>query len=365
MHIGIITQPLGHNYGGTLQSFALQRILTLLGHNPVTFNYNSQTLREELYLRFNHAIRRIIQPRMCHKIPIQANVQTWERNFRRFEDRYIKTIKCKNRCRITDMDSLNNGIEALVVGSDQVWRPKYNAGKLLGNMYLDFAQNIHNIKRVAYAASFGKDIWEYNNSLTQKVAKLAHKFDAISVREESAVELCKYHLGVDATHVLDPTLLINPAEYLEIANKPNENNYIAVYMLDRLKQKEYFVNKISKEHNLTPIYIGTRDNSGVWQSIEDWLGYIANADMVITDSFHGTVFSILFQRDFITIGNSKRGLSRMTSLANKLSIDNRIIDETQIESYQLKKVQTDWDTVFRLLALLKEKSIKFLSNALV
>lgn len=108
------------------------------------------------------------------------------------------------------------GLDAYVVGSDQVWRPAFNLGPRLGNMFLDFAGD--DVKKISYAASFGCKEWEYTEEQERMCGKLAKRFDAISVREASGVDLCKEHFGVDATLVLDPTLLLNKEDYGKVCH---------------------------------------------------------------------------------------------------------------------------------------------------
>ena len=108
--------------------------------------------------------------------------------------------------------------DAYVVGSDQVWRPTYNLGDKLFDMYLAFADG-QQVKRLSYAASFGVDKWEYSDDQTRICSELAKQFDAISVREKSGVKLCADNLGVDAIHVLDPTMLLDPSDYNKLIGK--------------------------------------------------------------------------------------------------------------------------------------------------
>ncbi len=205
------------------------------------------------------------------------------------------------------------GAGAVVVGSDQVWRPKYN--HFLEDMFLAFTQNL-NIKRISYAASFGVDEWEYTPKQTRICSALAKKFDAISVREESGVRLCKEHLGVDATWVLDPTLLLKKEDYLNLCQEVpvNDNRFMAVYVLNMNESVRESYEAIAKERNLEIKLFEADAKASL--TIPEWLAMFRDASYVVTDSFHGTVFSIIFEKEFKCIYNETRGAARFESLLN-------------------------------------------------
>ena len=165
------------------------------------------------------------------------------REKRKFRDTYIPNLSHL----ITDnegMQELNSmGFDAYIVGSDQCWRPRYSPA--IQNYFLDFVANDCKAKRIAYAASFGVDHWEFTPEDTEKSKELLKKFDAISVREDSAIDLIKNNLGrTDAQHVLDPTMLLSPHQYKKIVDKekiaPSPGN-LKVYVLDKTPEKDNIV----------------------------------------------------------------------------------------------------------------------------
>ena len=253
--------------------------------------------------------------------------------------------------------------DAFVVGSDQVWAPASNVPiDYLGNMFLDFAPDFKG-KRVAYAASFGGGEWTYTPEWTEMCRKLAKKFDAISVREESGVKLCKEHLGVEAKHVLDPTLLLTAEEYATLLPKPQKKtDYLFAYILDISAEKRTFLKKVADRFGLRLVIKGANDDLKWEDSIEGWLSDIRNATFVVTDSFHGSVFSILFHRPFLSIINIKRGADRFTSLLSKLGLLDRLIDET-VKTEDISK-EINWDAVDCKLSVEREFSVNFLKGAL-
>ena len=208
---------------------------------------------------------------------------------------------------------IDNDTEAIIVGSDQVWRPKYNYR--IEDMFLKFAEKLP-VRRIAYAASFGVDNWEYTSKQTFECAALAKKFDAISVREESGVKLCKEHLGVDATWVLDPTLLLTKEDYESICRDTPVCNekYIAVYVLDENENVTATYEKESAARGLVVKKFHADSESTL--TVPEWLAMFRDASFVVTDSFHGTVFSIICGKEFKCIYNEGRGAARFESLLN-------------------------------------------------
>ena len=144
-----------------------------------------------------------------------------------FIDKYLHVIDVN--VPITENSINDYNFDGYIVGSDQVWRPRY-CKKTLMNNFLDFTNGI-NVKRLSYAASFGVDSWEFTKDETTKCAELIKTFNAISVREASAVDLCKQYLGVESKQVLDPTLLLSSEDYINMYYSREENiynDYIAV-----------------------------------------------------------------------------------------------------------------------------------------
>ncbi|MFU2362202.1 MAG: polysaccharide pyruvyl transferase family protein [Clostridiales bacterium] len=240
--------------------------------------------------------------------------------------------------RIVNFESLTEGeYDAFIVGSDQVWRPSYN--QHLEQAFLNFTENWKNVKRIAYAASFGVDNWEFTKKQTEECKRLVQKFDFVSVREDTAVNLCKEHLGIEATHVLDPTLLLSADDYQKLIDglKISDSPYVFSYLLDESEEKIDILEDISKRLNLPVRKIKLEKDiskipmsklkSLTYPSIQEWLASFAQADFVVTDSFHGTVFSIIFNKPFVVLPNKGRGVARFESLLKDISLENRIFSD--------------------------------------
>lgn len=321
MRIGIITQPLTSNYGGILQNYALQTILKRMGHQVFTMDIGKYSLGVWLDLFF----RALIHKCLGHKVgfPDKPNYKKRIENpLRLFVKKNISLTEPRTRWlqkRIVEKYEF----EAIIVGSDQVWRPNYNPR--IADCFLKFIDN-KNIKRIAYSASFGTDVWEFTEKQTRICAMLAKKFEAISVREFSGIELCEKHLGVNAVSLIDPTLLLSSDDYNKLTlNIKKHTPCIFAYLLDVSESKVNQIKLFAEQKKLN-LYIksaGTDITEN--DSIELWLSYFRDAEYVITDSFHGAVFSIIYQKEFYLYLNKERGNARFDSILRMFNLNSRII----------------------------------------
>lgn len=372
MKIGILTQPLLNNYGGLLQNYALQQVLKGMGHEVVTIDWTDRyDLRGRLSIIKQKAffllgINGYEKPRYQ---PNGKEQQVISQNTNHFVNTYIQRIApVKYRSGFTRAVN-NNGYDAFVVGSDQVWRPEYNV--FLSAMYLDFAEKL-NVKRIAYAASFGTSEWKYTSKNREKCLPLAKKFDLITVREKSGVDLCREHLGVEATWVLDPTMLLNREDYEKLVvaeNEPKSAGTLFHYILDPSDEKKSLIEQVAAKlglqsftimphcqaENRTRWDVKHRIEDCVFPSVTSWLRGFMDAEMVIVDSFHGAVFSIIFNKPFWVIGNSKRGNARFESLLGLYGLEDRMI--TPGDTVDWNKT-IDWGKVNEIREREKEKSLK-------
>ena len=355
MKIGILTQPLTTNYGGILQNYALQTILKRMGHEVWTLDYfsynwidwaisNSKIIVLKLLGR---SVKWAITPTGKKKLEsplrqfVKENVSLTTPRTKWFERKIVQDYH----------------LDGLVVGSDQVWRPIYNTR--IVDLFLDFVKDF-NIKRIAYAASFGTDSWGFTDIETNQCKILAQKFNAISVREVTGVSLCEKYLGVKAKHVLDPTLLLTADDYLGLCkNIPVKSPFVFAYVLDQNPQKISEIKRFAQEKELPCFIMSAGPNVSDDDRVEKWLSYFRDAAYVITDSFHGTVFSIILQKDFYVFGNKKRGNSRFDSLLNFLGLSNRIIE---VEISELPTI--DWKLVHTSLNDERINSTQWLEHSL-
>lgn len=239
MKVNIITQPLFSNYGGILQNYALQEVIRQLGHEVRTVNVPVREIKGHPDLRsYARSILNLIAKlKGSYDYPF-LNPHTFaikERELSFPQREFIAKYICKADCKVPFYSEICTKYPAdlWIVGSDQVWRPWCSPN--IQNYFFDFLDD--KTRRIAYAASFGTDRWEISSEITAKIASLAKKFHAISVREQSGVDLCRKHLGVEARNLLDPTMLLDAANYLALTSEndyPHEE-YIATYILDNNK----------------------------------------------------------------------------------------------------------------------------------
>lgn len=369
MKIAILTLPLHTNYGGILQAYALQTILGRMGHDVYVIERKRKPLSLPIYkMPFSYG-KRIIKNLIGRRFPLfyEQKVNREQPIIRQYTDEFIhKYIHLKQYDAFSDIQP--SEYDAFVVGSDQVWRPKYFGIKQIENAYLKFTEG-WNIKRLAYAASFGTDNWEYTPKQTEECSRLAKLFNAISVREDSGVKLCKKYLGVDAQHVLDPTMLLNEADYVSLFKEqytPPSKGTLLNYILDETPEKEILINNLSERKSLKPFRVNSKvENPHVPLSeriqppVEQWLRGFYDAQFVITDSFHACVFSILFRKQFIVYGNEERGMARFKSLLTTLGLENRMVTTTN-DLDNLEEI--DYNEVYVKLGKLRELSLLFISK---
>ena len=377
MKIGIITQPLECNYGGLLQNYALQQVLRNLGHDVYTINRrlpDIYTCRWDAILRWK--FKRLIKKLVGREYPIsRMEYNIVKQNCAEFVKENITTTNVfkndKELKRIID----KYGFSACVTGSDQVWRPCYSNN--IYNDFLDFCQDKPAIKRIAYAASFGVSEWEFNEVQTAECSRLAKQFNAISVREDSGIALCNKNLGVDAIHVLDPTLLLEKDDYKKLVEKTGEpvsNGNLFCYILDNNELIENSIKNIENKHSLKSFQVKAKNSKWTLKRGENIKDHIIpsptkglrafmDAEMIFTDSFHGCVFSIIFNKPFWVIGNKERGNARFDSLLKQFNLENRRFDINEINKIDLTQ-PIDWKKVNSIKKEWQEKSLNFLKNNL-
>lgn len=376
MRVAVITLPLHTNYGGLLQAYALRTAVGSLGHDVTVLD-----LKEKMpapkgirapFKYAGRAFRRLLkgsdgpevfrEKRYARELPVlSANVSPFVR----------KNI---NPRMIGSYTEIKEGeYDAFVVGSDQVWRPRYFDP--IEDAYLAFTAG-WDVRRIAYAASFGTDELEYEYMQLEACSKLLEKFEGVSVREDSAVRLCEEWLDCDrALHVLDPVMLLDAAEYQKIASGAKSRlakGKVVTYILDRSEEKRHvidFVRKVSgmdvHDCSVYP-YVNDRPvEERAVPALEDWLAAFADAEFIVTDSFHGCVLAILMHKRFIAVGNSRRGMARLKSLLDMFGLDMRLvhgIDPEDDGDYFLS--EPDWGTIDGILEEKRMASMAFLKDSL-
>lgn len=366
-----MTLRLHKNYGGVLQNYALNKFLTNIGHEVRTVNIVWDIRPKGLHALLLYA-KRIIM-RLCGKDidvfkekHVMAQDKVCNAEITAFKRKYIPLTEIFF-VPGTPFQNLNGRFDAFVVGSDQVWRPKYTNG--IGKYFLNFVKD-ESVIRFSYSASFGSDDNEYSNKQQKECGKLIKKFKGVSVREKSAIPLIKTKLkwNVSPVQHIDPTFLLTKEDYGNFINPSNKEGGLYNYILDKNDDKENVLRRIANSLNLTPYTLLneslSNESSQILRSVEDWISAIANADFVFTDSFHGCAFSIIFNKPFIIYGNTKRGKARFQSLLSLFGLEYRYINSSLELNKELLSVPIDWQRVNKIIGRERNRSLQYFNEML-
>ena len=370
MRIAILTLPLHTNYGGILQCYALQTVLQRMGHDVKVLT--KLQYGTSYYWIYPLAVcKRMLKRYILRKDVdiLRAPHEIRRKNTDRFVRKYINKYKFRNWT-----SDITKGFDAIVVGSDQIWRPEYF--QPIEYAFLSFLED-SKLKRISYAASFGVDYCAYTTEQLAVCSPLLKRFDAVSVRETSGVELCSNYFGVDAVQMIDPTLLLSADDYRLLVNKaktkPSKGNML-VYILDKTEEKMDLITKIAIERGLNPFWLDSPDEYNdnlplkeqIKMSVEQWLRSFDDAEFVFTDSFHGCIFSIIFRKQFLVIGNKERGMSRFYSLLGMFSLMDRLICNEDNGNNLLEKINSkiDYKNIFEKIEKQRIHSLDFIKRSL-
>ena len=265
--------------------------------------------------------------------------------------------------------------DAFIVGSDQVWRGSHANGiESLPHFFLSFASEQQRNRSIAYAASFGSDSWEGSPEETAECARLLKDFKAVSVREHSGIRLCREHLGVEAVQMPDPTLLLEVENYSRLISRWWTRSLpkpcMAVYLLDETEEKKQLTQAVAEHAGLYPQQLtahgdAPRAMDRIPLSVPQWLRCIRDAECVLTDSFHGCVFAIIFNKPFVCLGNEARGSARFDSLLGTFGLQNRLLNNPTAEQVtECMNTPIDWKQVNSIRCSEKQRALQFLKDSL-
>lgn len=377
MKIGILTLPLVDNYGGILQAYALQRFLSEAGHEVEIIHQIRPATRRSNFIHLIDKLTFGLRP-----IKLRNGDFIFRKKWLRLLEEVSSEPKrfIKERLQLSekpyvegDLDDVNQlGFDVVVVGSDQVWRRDYVSN--IQSYFLDFLDNPQ-IRKVAYAVSLGTADWQYDEKVTAECKVLLKSFNGVSVREKSAVSLCQKNLGITPFLAVDPTLLVDPKEYVKLSRAHPKERHLCSYVLDESNMLAAEVNRIADDFRLRIVSLMPKHKfTKVGESklseckfgtVEDWVSAFYYADYVITDSFHGTVFSILFNKPFISYVNRQRGASRFESLLGELGLSSRMVyNLEELKSVGIDGNTIDWTAVNECLSQWRRKSRDFLIESL-
>lgn len=348
MKIALLTIWHCYNYGAELQTYATVRKLHEMGHEVVVidFRLHEQEKRVSLLGRLSDFLHRCT-PAIRHFSSF------WKHNIPTTVH-YITVDELRKKPPIADL---------YLVGSDQVWNPQITKEKA-STYYLDFVPK--GAPMASYASSFGTDNWLGDDNLTEIVRHQLGLFKAISCRELQGCNLLRNFFHLEATHVLDPSMLHR--DYSELTGKIKPRNTLAYYQLSENSALKAFAIKkaedlklkfvdVNHQSNLTKTFILFRP------SIQQWVKMIAESQFVITHSFHGLVLCLLYHCQFVVIYDNGNKVSRLDSLLRMVGLEDRLF--TSIASAEHSDVWDrliDFSKVDAILAQEREKSINFLNQ---
>ena len=281
---------------------------------------------------------------------------------KKFIDRYINTTSQPE----SNTEYLNNTFETFIAGSDQVWNLSILKHRRLSHLFPDISNQK---KKIGYAVSFGHpnlSRWE-NDYHINALKYYTTLFDYVSVREYDGADICKNELGINSTKVLDPTLVLDKNEWNKLAKNSEfyhkTDKYIAVYILDENDDKNKILNTLQEFYNYKVIKINLKENQ---QTPEDFIALIKNAQYVVTDSFHGVCFSIIFNKQFLAVYNERRGLSRFKTLEKQFGIGNQFIKEFigKEKIIEIINSKIDYENIEKIKQKESEASIRWLKSSI-
>lgn len=339
--VGLLTMFNGINYGSALVAFAVNRILENLGLTVL----NIHKCRSKYY-DFDEA----------HKPYMFAT-----KNYFLSEEFDM----------VDDHRKLNDICENFVVGSDTVWwwKDVVNTGCYY---WLDFVESHKN--KISFCTSFGHDIPAIPANQIEKIKYLYKRFNHLSCREESGSLILKNYFDCESETLIDPTFILDKSEFDKLVSLSSvqENNYIFAYILDLDDEKEAILLQFAKLLNSKLILIPSMyhnyksdktSNEHKNVNIEDFLSLIKNANLVITDSFHGTCFSVIYEKKFISILNKDRGACRY-NIFNKMELGENIInDYRDLLSFDINK-NINFDRAHSVIQEGRTKALTWLRNAI-
>jgi hypothetical protein len=367
--VGIITFHCADNFGAVLQAYALSQAIRGFGKDVEIIDFVPPFLRKPYNLFFNHHESMLKKgivftiKRMLGNIYRLNLTSTRIRNFKEFRSAHLQ-LSDKMYKHPLELVNDKPAYDFYVTGSDQVWNPHFFS-RIGSSYFLDFA--LEGSKRISYAASvtggIDEDYYEYFSTNLKN-------FDFISVREMSSRKLINKFTDKEVHVTLDPTLLIGKDRWLKISTPSTiKGKYVLVYDMVKDPVTVSLANRAAEHFGCRIISYSNSKGKGYinWHGSfsscnpTEFLGLCENAEFIITSSFHGTAFAVIFNKPFYTVPNPITG-SRMIDFLNMLELNCRIIRDS--DGMHMFDDHIDYDKVNIKLAALRESSLSFLKNAL-
>ena len=369
MKIGIVSIHSAHNYGSVLQAYALQEELKKFSNDVEIIDYRPEYLERQyklfsikVYNRYQGLINKIVHLGW-RTLMLKKRLDKYHKFEKFIKSNYHLTKKVYKT--YDELEKENFNYDIVFCGSDQIWNTDITNGfdKVY---YLGFSNNF---KKTSYAASVGRSNIE--EKYEKDYEKYLKDFNSISLREESSKNIIKKYTNKDIDIVLDPTMLIDSTKWDTLANESNMNilnKYILIYQLEDNKEFDKIVNSISKYLNLKIISLNKKKKYSNEINMpfigpNDFLYLFKNAEFIITNSFHGTVFSLLYNKRNCIIPHKQTG-SRMSDLMNKLGLSDRVIKEYSELNLESISKDIDYKKVNKILNSERSKAEEYIKKAL-
>lgn len=364
MKVGILTFPNSTSYGAALQMYALYHTVQKLGHDAEIINYHSPYMKAGKHMAKASAKRGL---RDWVRFRARAILHKRQRrNFREFEKENTKLFPARPITHKTRLALADGRYDAVICGSDQVWNPNITDSDL--SYFLDFCSE--NTKRIAYAPSFGVD--SLDSAFVASVSGELHRFAALSVRERTGQILAEELTGRSVPILADPSMLLDAEEWsgLEREHPMGRGEYIFYYTARRSPSLFSYCRALSEKTGLKIVAVGgnlikkiqNRDpmlQYAVDISPSEWLYLIRHAQYVVTNSFHGTAFSIIHRKNFYVEFSSDTN-SRLMHITEMLGLQDRVVKNGMCAGAS----PCDYTTVEDKLSALCAESVRYLENAL-
>lgn len=363
--VGVITVHKNTNYGANLQAYASCSYINDLGYDCEIIDYvpKSQEISNHLWTWIWEIWKNDSSKSIVRKVKLFVAIlllipcrYTRLKRFAKFREKFCKISPSCSK----EKDAIKLNYEAVVCGSDQIWNPLITDG--VTPIYYGEIEGVKN--RISYAASIGKECFSKEDEI--KVSKLVKKIDYCSVREESSAKYIGKLSGKKVSCVCDPVFLLSKEKYEKIsARAPMSEKYVLVYSIIPNTEMIEIARRYANENGMVLVEIcASKNRRCSHKQLTDlgpreFLSYMQYADMIFTNSFHGTAFSIIFEREFYAIDN-KSGGSRIVNLLNKAGLNNRLIAEYPADSSEL----IDYAVVKKQLESHIGESKEFLEKAL-
>ena len=377
MNIAIVTFCLNGNYGSELQAVALNRYCSLLGHKVVFLKFGSKNKIDKIV----HHIKHVVVDKFCEvvnseyrsmKLCLKNNSQSQQKMPISLKKKIINQAKEEIKIKHVSSNKYCELYDCYICGSDQIWSPL-----ILPIKRENYLSTVHKTKKIAYAPSFGVDLLP--EFFKRKVKKYLCDFKYLSIRENSGKELLNNDFGLDANTVLDPTLLMGKAEWDELCKKHNKvlnfDNYVLCYFLSEVPEQIInYIDKYSCGRRIICLVspsMANRFKTGEFYPADqyEFIYLIKNADFIFTDSFHGTAFSIIYEKNFLTFARNNsfaaKQTGRIKSLFDNLGLEEHFIDGSNRFNINGSLISNiDYIKISSNLLKLQKMSKEYLNQAL-